>query len=160
MRLVRNVGAGLKYPYKPFYGEFSPRVSFAWNPHYSDGVLGKLLGNGKTVVRGGYSRIYGRLNGVDLVLVPLLGPGLLQGVTCVNPISNGTCGDSGSRDPGECIPHRHRWSGGAPGVAEPQPAAAVLSRAAPIRNRWTRNRSIRSSVPIAPTTSPSPSSVN
>ena len=97
--LVRNVGAGLKYPYKPFYGEFSPRVSFAWNPHYSDGVLGKLLGNGKTVVRGGYSRIYGRLNGVDLVLVPLLGPGLLQGVTCVNPMSNGTCGNSGNATP-------------------------------------------------------------
>ena len=59
--------------------------SFAWNPHYSDGILGKLFGNGKTVLRGGYSRIFGRLNGVDLVLVPLLGPGLLQGVTCVNP---------------------------------------------------------------------------
>ena len=93
--LVRNVGSGLKYPYNPFYGEFSPRVSFAWNPHYTDGLLGKLLGNGKTVIRGGYSRIYGRLNGVDLVLVPLLGPGLLQGVTCVNPLSNGTCAGSG-----------------------------------------------------------------
>jgi len=97
--LVRNVGSGLKYPYNPFYGEFSPRVSFAWNPHYTDGVLGKLFGNGKTVLRGGYSRIYGRLNGVDLVLVPLLGPGLLQGVTCVNPLSNGTCAGSGVATP-------------------------------------------------------------
>jgi hypothetical protein len=97
--LVRNVGSGLKYPYNPFYGEFSPRVSFAWNPHYTDGILGKLLGNGKTVLRGGYSRIYGRLNGVDLVLVPLLGPGLLQGVTCVNPLSNGTCAGSGVATP-------------------------------------------------------------
>ena len=49
----------------------------------TDGILGKLFGNGKTVIRGGYGRIFGRLNGVDLVLVPLLGPGLLQGVTCV-----------------------------------------------------------------------------
>jgi hypothetical protein len=97
--LVRNVGSGLKYPYNPFYGEFSPRVSFAWNPHYTDGILGKLLGNGKTVLRGGYSRIYGRLNGVDLVLVPLLGPGLLQGVTCVNPLTSGTCAGSGVATP-------------------------------------------------------------
>ena len=33
-----------------------------------------------TVIRGGYSRQYGRLNGVDLVLVPLLGTGLIQPV--------------------------------------------------------------------------------
>ncbi len=97
--LVRNVGSGLKYPYNPFYGEFSPRVSFAWNPKFSDGILGKILGNGKTVVRGGYGRIFGRLNGVDLVLVPLLGPGLLQGVTCVNPLSNGSCAGSGVATP-------------------------------------------------------------
>jgi hypothetical protein len=97
--MVRNVGSGLKYPYNPFYGEFSPRVSFAWNPHYTDGLLGKIVGNGKTVVRGGYSRIYGRLNGVDLVLVPLLGPGLLQGVTCVNPLINGSCGASAGSTP-------------------------------------------------------------
>jgi len=97
--LIRNVGAGLKYPYNPYYAEFSPRVSFAWNPHYSDGIMGKLFGNGKTVLRGGYSRIFGRLNGVDLVLVPLLGPGLLQGVTCVGPLSNGTCAGSGAQTP-------------------------------------------------------------
>jgi hypothetical protein len=92
--LIRQVGQGLKYPYNPYYGEFSPRVSFAWNPHYTDGLLGKIVGNGKTVLRGGYSRIFGRLNGVDLVLVPLLGPGLLQGVTCVNPSITGACGGS------------------------------------------------------------------
>jgi len=97
--LVRNVGSGLKYPYNPYYGEFSPRASLAWSPHFSDGILGKVFGNGKTVIRGGYGRIFGRLNGVDLVLVPLLGPGLLQGVTCVNPLSNGTCAGSGVADP-------------------------------------------------------------
>ncbi|SPF54390.1 Cna B domain protein (fragment) [Candidatus Sulfopaludibacter sp. SbA4] len=97
--LVRNVGAGLKYPYNPYYGEFSPRASFAWNPHYSDGILGKVFGNGKTVIRGGYGRIFGRLNGVDLLLVPLLGPGLLQGVTCTNPTKTGACAGSGVADP-------------------------------------------------------------
>src|SRR5947207_8030113 len=32
------------------------------------------------VIRAGYNRIFGRLNGVDLVLVPLLGTGLMQPV--------------------------------------------------------------------------------
>ena len=32
--LTGNVGSGLKYPYNPFYGEWSPRVSAAWNPRF------------------------------------------------------------------------------------------------------------------------------
>ena len=90
--LVGNTANGLKYPYNPFYGSFSPRVALAWNPNYTDGILGKVLGGGKSVVRGGYSRVYGRLNGVDLVLVPLLGDGLIQAVQCTQALFNGNCG--------------------------------------------------------------------
>ena len=68
---VANVGGGLKYPYNPFYDGFSPRISMAWNPSADSGIMGHVLGHNKTVIRTGYSRIYGRLNGVDLVLVPL-----------------------------------------------------------------------------------------
>jgi hypothetical protein len=97
--LVGNTGGGQKYPYNPFYGSFSPRIAAAWNPNYSDGLLGHVFGQGKTVVRGGYSRIFGRLNGVDLVLVPLLGTGLIQPVQCVDPQSptagNATCAGTG-----------------------------------------------------------------
>lgn len=82
--LVGNVGSGHKYPYNPFYGSFSPRLAFAWNPSFSKA----------TVLRGGYGRIYGRLNGVDLVLVPLLGVGLIQAVQCPQVMANGTCGGS------------------------------------------------------------------
>jgi len=96
---VRNVGSGLKYPYNPFYGQFSPRVSAAWNPRFSNGILGTLFGDGKTVLRGGYSRIWGRLNGVNLVLVPLLGIGPIQPVTCAGPNMNGTCAGAGNVDP-------------------------------------------------------------
>ena len=32
--LVGNVGSGQKYPFKPFYGSFSPRIGAAWNPHF------------------------------------------------------------------------------------------------------------------------------
>jgi len=97
--LIHNVGNGPKYPYNPYYGEFSPRANFAWNPRYSDGILGKVFGSGKTVIRGGYARIFGRLNGVDLILVPLLGPGILQGVTCVNPLSTGACAGTNTATP-------------------------------------------------------------
>ncbi|MGD0891718.1 MAG: carboxypeptidase-like regulatory domain-containing protein [Terracidiphilus sp.] len=86
--LVGNVGAGQKYPYNPFYGSFSPRVAAAWNPSFDgDSLLGKIFGHGDTVIRGGYGRIYGRLNGVDLVLVPLLGVGLIQPVQCTTALA-------------------------------------------------------------------------
>jgi hypothetical protein len=90
--LVGNTGGGQKYPYNPFYGSFSPRIAAAWNPNFDSGILGKMLGHEKSVVRGGYSRIFGRLNGVDLVLVPLLGTGLIQPVQCIAALSSGTCG--------------------------------------------------------------------
>ena len=82
--LVHNVGNGEKYPYNPFYGSFSPRVGVAWNPSFSKA----------TVIRGGYGRIYGRLNGVDLVLSPLLGVGLIQAVQCRQALMSGACGPS------------------------------------------------------------------
>jgi hypothetical protein len=89
--LVGNTGSGQKYPYNPFYGAFSPRLAVAWSPNYDQGFLGSAVGRGKTVIRGGYSRVYGRLNGVDLVLVPLLGTGLIQAVQCGTNNMNGLC---------------------------------------------------------------------
>ncbi len=96
----RNINGGTeKYPFNPFYGGFSPRVSLAWNPSASDGILGALIGQHKTVIRGGYGRIYGRLNGVNLLLVPLLGPGLLQAVSCVGITISGQCAGAGGANP-------------------------------------------------------------
>ena len=96
--LVGNTENGRKYPYDPFYGSFSPRLAAAWNPHFSgDGIASRIFGVDKTVIRGGYGRIYGRLNGVDLVLVPLLGTGLIQPVQCIGAqspagaVANGPC---------------------------------------------------------------------
>ncbi|MGH9734128.1 MAG: carboxypeptidase-like regulatory domain-containing protein [Candidatus Acidiferrales bacterium] len=91
--LVGNVGNGLKYPYNPYYGSFSPRISAAWNPQFAaDSMFGKIFGVNNTVIRGGYNRIYGRLNGVDQVLVPLLGEGLLQPTQCKLALASGACG--------------------------------------------------------------------
>jgi hypothetical protein len=99
--LVGNTADGLKYPYNPFYGEFSPRAAVAWNPHFDAGSMaGKIFGTQDTVIRGGYGRQYGRLNGVTQVLVPLLGLGLEQPVACSSNISTGAggwaCGGAGA----------------------------------------------------------------
>jgi hypothetical protein len=96
---VRNMNPSLKYPFDPFYGGLSPRVAAAWNPSFDKGALGSMFGSGKTVLRGGYSRIYGRLNGVGLVLVPLLGTGLLQPVSCIGASATGQCLGNGGVDP-------------------------------------------------------------
>lgn len=87
-----NVAGGTrKYPYDVFYGGFSPHVAVAWNPTFDSGILGKLAGGNKSVLRAGYSQIYGRLNGVANILTPLLTPSLLQAVQCVGITSAGQC---------------------------------------------------------------------
>jgi hypothetical protein len=114
--LTPNTAGNPKYPYDPFYGGVSPRVSAAWNPSYTDGILGKLLGNGKTVIRGGYGRIWGRINGVNQVLVPLLGPGILQAVACNGPSRTGQCLGTNNVDPSNV------FRIGTDGMAAPLPA--------------------------------------
>jgi hypothetical protein len=99
--LVGNTENGLKYPYNPFYGEFSPRIAAAWSPRFDrDSIGGKVFGHEDTVLRAGYGRQYGRLNGVDLVLVPLLGTGLLQPVQCFGgQAAGGACLGNGNATP-------------------------------------------------------------
>jgi hypothetical protein len=105
--LIGNTAHPSKYPYNPFYGEWSPRIAAAWD----------VLGDGRTVIRGGYGRTYGRLNGVDLVLVPLLGTGLIQPVQCFNALASGLCGGNGSASP------KTGFRVGTDGLAAPLPAA-------------------------------------
>jgi len=99
--LVGNAAGGLKYPYNPFYGEFSPRVAFAWSPRATTGALAN------TVVRAGYGRQYGRTNGVDQVLVPLLGLGLTEAEICASNVG-GTTGSWGCAPSGAAT-----WNSGA-----------------------------------------------
>ncbi len=124
-----NTGGGQKYPYNPFYGAFSPRIAAAWNPSYSDGLLGKVFGQGKTVIRGGYSRIFGRLNGVDLVLVPLLGTGLIQPVQCIDAQSP-TVGIANTTAPAQARYPANAFRIGTDGMTAPIPDAQRNSSSA------------------------------
>ncbi|HKV77060.1 MAG TPA: carboxypeptidase-like regulatory domain-containing protein, partial [Candidatus Sulfotelmatobacter sp.] len=85
---VRNVNGHSHYPYDPFLHGLSPRIGFAWNFRPD------------TVVRGGYARVFGRINGVNPILVPMLTPGLMQPATCLGPQNtvngSGGCSTSGA----------------------------------------------------------------
>jgi len=83
--------SGRKYPYNPDYSNIEPRFSMAWNPSFSQGVLGNVLGNRKTVIRAGYGRYSDRLNGVGLVMTPALGIGYGNTVNCRGPRIGGGC---------------------------------------------------------------------
>jgi len=108
--LLANTANAPKYPYNPYYGGLSPRIAAAWSPRFeSDSIGGKIFGAQDTVIRGGYGRQYARLNGVTQVLLPLLGLGLIQPVSCNQNLSaagppnafngSGSCGGTGTADP-------------------------------------------------------------
>ncbi|MGB8591949.1 MAG: carboxypeptidase-like regulatory domain-containing protein [Candidatus Acidiferrales bacterium] len=58
--------------------DFAPRVSLAWNPHPTSGLLRQIFGDGKTVVRGGYAIAYDR---IGLAIANLFDTGGSGGVT-------------------------------------------------------------------------------
>ncbi|MBM3746949.1 MAG: carboxypeptidase regulatory-like domain-containing protein [Acidobacteria bacterium] len=76
-----------------------PRAAAAWNPSLKGGWLGRLLGDRRTVVRGGYALVYDRLNTVSSVIVPSLGIGFAQTLNVTMP----ACNASGAGGPG-CNP--------------------------------------------------------
>jgi len=67
------------------YGDWAPRVSAAWNPSFDSGFLGRLLGQRKTVLRGGYGIAYDRVNTVQSVIIPMLGVGFAQTINVQAP---------------------------------------------------------------------------
>ena len=82
--------------YDPDYGDVGPRVSAAWSPSYSDGVLGHLFGTSKTVLRAGFGIYYDRINNVQSVEIPQLGVGFAQTLVLKSP----TCDASASAGAG------------------------------------------------------------
>ena len=67
-----------------------PRLSAAWNPGTGSGILGRIFGDRKTVLRGGYATIYDRLGTVSSVIVPSLGIGFAQTLNVTTPACNAT----------------------------------------------------------------------
>ena len=86
---VANAPGGALYSVD--YGNLAPRISAAWNPG-GGGLIGKLMGEQKTVIRGGFAMIYDRSNIVQSVLIPMLGIGFGQTINIQLP----TCSASGT----------------------------------------------------------------
>ena len=77
-----NNGAGFYHFEK---SDFSPRISFAYSPHPESGWLKKLVGDGdKTVIRGGFGRVYDRAGMQLISTFDANAPGGL-GATVQNP---------------------------------------------------------------------------
>lgn len=70
------------------WGNLAPRASFAWNPNTKGGLLGSILGERKTVLRGGFGIVYDRSNSVQAVEIPMLGVGFDQTITNITPLCN------------------------------------------------------------------------
>jgi len=70
------------------YGDWAPRISAAWNPSLRSGFLGRMFGDRKTVIRGGYGIAYDRVNTVQSVIIPMLGVGFAQTINTNTPLCN------------------------------------------------------------------------
>lgn len=70
--------SGRKYAFNIDRKNLSPRISFAWNPSFTGGFMHKLFGDKNTVVRGGYSLLYDRINTIQTIVIPTLGVGFGQ----------------------------------------------------------------------------------
>lgn len=82
--------------YNTDFGDVGPRVSAAWNPSFTSGLLGALFGGHKTVLRGGFGIIYDRTNLVSNFLATDLSVGFSQALSSALPLCNG----SGTPGPG------------------------------------------------------------
>ncbi|MFZ0464530.1 MAG: hypothetical protein WAL78_02405, partial [Candidatus Acidiferrales bacterium] len=80
------------------YGDLAPRVSAAWNPSFSEGFLGRLFGDKKSVIRGGYSMVYDRESTIETVVIPMLGVGFGQTINSIEPNCAGSCGNPAATD--------------------------------------------------------------
>jgi hypothetical protein len=56
--------------FKTDWNNFAPRLAAAWNPSFNGGVLHKLFGDRKTVLRGGFGVSYDRINTSESVILP------------------------------------------------------------------------------------------
>jgi len=102
-----TVGASHLPVYNVDYRDLAPRVAAAWNPSATGGLFGKLLGERKSVIRGGFAMVYDRGNTVQSVEIPMLGVGFDQNIIVPAPLCTATgaggagCSASaGSANPG------------------------------------------------------------
>ncbi|MBI3210138.1 MAG: carboxypeptidase regulatory-like domain-containing protein [Candidatus Solibacter usitatus] len=110
-----------------------PRVSVAWNPAGGSGLLGKILGEKRTVVRTGYALIYDRQNTVQSVIVPSLGVGFAQTINVTAPKCNVSGSPGGGCNPTSTNTAANNFRLGVDGTI---PVPTVPSQSIPVSPPW------------------------
>jgi len=100
------------------WNNLGPRVAVAWQVPYKN----KVFGNNQTVIRGGYSILWNRTNGVTEALIPLLGDGLASAQVCNGPTF--AAGSTSATCSGGKINAANGFRLGVDGSTVPVPAAA------------------------------------
>jgi hypothetical protein len=86
------VGKGTRQGvYRTVWNNVGPRIAASWSPSFKSGVLGRILGDRKTVLRGGYGLVFDRINGSTNMFFPMLNAGFAQTRTCTGPRISGVC---------------------------------------------------------------------
>jgi hypothetical protein len=78
------------------FSNLGPRLSIAWNPSFQKGILNRVFGERRSVLRGGFGIVYDRVNTVTVVLPPAFGVGFGQVLQTTAP----PCTISGAPGPG------------------------------------------------------------
>jgi hypothetical protein len=91
--------------YHTDWGDVAPRFGFAWTPSFSNGLLGKALGRGSNVIRGGFGIYYDRVNEINNVILDTLGVGYsrvfqVAGPKCSASGAPGAGCNAGGSNPG------------------------------------------------------------
>jgi hypothetical protein len=77
--------SGRDHAFDTDWTNISPRISAAWTPSAETGLMNRLFGNGKSVIRGGYSLLYDRSTTVQTITIPTLGVGFAQTLSVNGP---------------------------------------------------------------------------
>jgi hypothetical protein len=85
--------------YSPNYRDFAPRFSFAFNPSSNEGFLGRILGDRKTVIRGGAGLVYDHPTTNALNFLQDQNTYILQNATALNYGFGETAHDALVNDP-------------------------------------------------------------
>jgi hypothetical protein len=116
--------------YSTFY-EPEPRIAAAWNPSFGNGLLGRLLGDRKTVIRGGYALTSDRVSATPVVFEVSFDEFTASSTSILAP----TCDVSGTPGAG-CVPGVSPFRVGVdgPAFAPPVTSGVPIPFVPPARN--------------------------
>lgn len=130
--------AGGKNVFAIDWNNLAPRASASWNPSWSRGWLGRLFGDRKTVLRGGFSLMFDRQNTVQSVIIPSLGVAFAQTINVSAPPCNASGGGGRGCDPTSSNQALSVFRVGQDGVI---PRPKIPEQAIPVSPAWCKTGS-------------------